>query len=281
MSTAMDADVTSPTNPLVKRLVRLRERRAREREGVLVVEGARELTRAVQAGWPLEMLASCAAFHSPDARAAEARLVAAANDHRRLAPAAFLRASLRQHPDGLLGLVRRPDLDVDALPWPDEACYLVIAGLEKPGNVGALIRSAAAAGVEAVFVTGAGTDLGNPNVVRASMGSLFALPVLALSDDDARAALRAHGVRVVTTSPDASLTFWDAELTGAVAVVVGPEHAGLDDAWRRAADVEVTVPMSGTTDSLNAATAGGLVLYEVLRQRRGRAPGRTPRRVAD
>jgi RNA methyltransferase, TrmH family len=86
MSTAMDVDVTSPTNPLVKRLVRLRERRAREREGVMVVEGARELTRAVQAGWPLEMLASCAAFHSPDARSAEARLVAAAREHRRLAP---------------------------------------------------------------------------------------------------------------------------------------------------------------------------------------------------
>ncbi len=266
----MADDVHSPTNPLVKRFVRLRARRPREREGLLVVEGARELTRAVQAGWSLALLASCPERFSPDAEAALALLQGAAGEHRRFGPAAFDRASLRQHPDGLLGLVRWREVDPESLPWPDTACYLVIAGLEKPGNVGALLRSAAAAGVDAVFVTGAGTDLGNPNVVRASMGSLFALPVLALADEHARALLGSHGVRVITTSPDASETFWDADLTGAVAVVIGPEHEGLDAAWRGAADLEVRVPMAGSVDSLNAATAGGLVLYEVLRQRRAR-----------
>jgi RNA methyltransferase, TrmH family len=271
MSTAMTGVVTSPTNPLVKRLVRLRERRAREREGVFVVEGARELTRAVGAGWSLDLLASCPERFSPDAATAAAGLVAAAAEHRRLGAAAFERASLRQHPDGLLGVVRARSVEPEALPWPEAACYLVIAGLEKPGNVGALLRSAAAAGVDGVFVTGAGTDLGNPNVVRASMGSLFALPVLTMSDDEARAALRSHGVRLVTTSPDAAETFWDADLGGTVAVVVGPEHEGLDASWRRAADVEVRIPMAGGVDSLNAATAGGLVLYEVLRQRRVRS----------
>jgi RNA methyltransferase, TrmH family len=264
----MAADVTSPTNALVKRLVRLRERRERDRSGAFVVEGARELGRAVGAGWGLELLASCPELFSPEATTVRAGLVAAAAEHRTLSPAAFERASLRQGPDGLLGIVAMRTLTPADVPWPPAATYLVIAGLEKPGNVGALLRTAAAAGVAAVFVTGEGTDLGNPNVVRASMGSLFSVPSLVLPDGAVRDALRAHGVRVVATSPGASTPYWDADLGGAVAIVVGPEHEGLDAAWRGAADLEVSVPMASSVDSLNAATAGALVLFEALRQRR-------------
>jgi RNA methyltransferase, TrmH family len=276
MSAAMDADVTSPANALVKRLVRLRERRARDRERVLVVEGARELDRAVQAGWPLELLVTCPERFSPDAAAVSPGLVAAAREHRRFAAPAFDRASVRQHPDGLLGLVARREVEPGSLAWRAGACYLVIAGLEKPGNVGALLRTAAAADVEAVWVTGRGTDLGNPNVVRASMGSLFALPVLVQDDEEARAALQAHGVTIVTTSPAATLSYWDADLSGTIVVVVGPEHEGLDVGWRQAADLEIAVPMAGRVDSLNAATAGGLVLYEAMRQRRLRSAASRP-----
>ncbi|MBA2665744.1 MAG: RNA methyltransferase [Trueperaceae bacterium] len=271
MSAAMAADVTSPTNALVKRLVKLRERRTREREGVFLVEGARELTRAVQAEWHLDVLATCPELHSPDATEAAGRLHEAARDTRRFGVQAFERASVRQNPDGLMGVVRMRRVALDDLPWPAGACYLVIAGLEKPGNVGALLRTASAAAVEAVFVTHAGTDLGNPNVVRASMGSLFSLPVLTLSDELLRAALEARGVRLVTTTPTARTTYWDADLSGTIAIVVGPEHEGLDAAWRDAADVEVGIPMAGAVDSLNAAASGALVLFEVVRRRRLRS----------
>lgn len=268
-----DDVVRSTSNALVKRLVRLRERRAREREGVVLVEGARELARAVGAGWPLELLAWCPEAYSEEAAAVADELTAHASSQRRFAPAAFARVSLRERPDGVLGLVRPPALGLEVLAERSDGLYLVVAGMEKPGNVGALLRSADAVGVDAVFVTGAGTDLGNPNVVRASMGSLFTQPVVAVAEEAAlRAALRSAGVRLVATSPGAERLFWTARLGGAVAVVVGPEHEGLDAAWLGAADEVVAIPMRGRADSLNAATAGALVLYEALRQRGAGGP---------
>lgn len=262
-----DEIIQSVGNALVKRLVRLRERRAREREGVVLVEGARELARAAAAGWPLELLVSCPESFSAEALDAAADLATRADVRRRFAPAAFAKVSMRERPDGLIGVVRAPRLALDDLPWPPDGLYLVIAGVEKPGNVGALLRSADAVGAAAVFVTGAGTDLGNPNVVRSSMGSLFTQAVLTVDDAALRAALRHRGVRLVATSPAAVRSFWSARLEGSVAVVVGPEHAGLDQAWLAAADEVVAIPMRGAADSLNAATAGALVLFEALRRR--------------
>ncbi|TVR85570.1 MAG: RNA methyltransferase [Trueperaceae bacterium] len=272
-----DEIIRSVGNALVKRLVRLRERREREREGVVLVEGARELVRASTAGWPLDLLVSCPESFSAEATGAAEGLAARAAERRRFAPAAFAKVSMRERPDGLLGVVRPPQLALDDLPWPRDGLYLVIAGVEKPGNVGALLRSADAVGVDAVFVTGGGTDLGNPNVVRSSMGSLFTQAVLAVDDEALRAALRHRGVRLVATSPAADRSYWSARLEGSVAVVVGPEHVGLDEPWLAAADEVVAIPMRGAADSLNAATAGALVLFEALRRRSGQGIAVTDR----
>jgi RNA methyltransferase, TrmH family len=269
----MEAEVIrSRSNPLVKRLVRLRERRAREAEGVLLVEGARELGRAVAAGRRPLLLAYCPEAYSSEASAVAGRVIAAAGERRRLGPEAFAKVSLRDRPDGLLGLVAATQPPLDALAWPPDALYLVMAGLEKPGNLGALLRSADAVGCDAVFVTGAGTDLGNPNVVRASMGSVFSRPVLQLDGAALRAELAGRGVRLVATSPDAARDYWSVPLTGSVAIVVGPEDEGLDAGWLAAADEVVAIPMRGAADSLNVATSGALVLFEALRQRILRGP---------
>jgi RNA methyltransferase, TrmH family len=273
----MNADhVSSPANAVVKRLVRLRERRSREREGVFVVEGARELTRAVDGGYELRLLASCPEALSPDAAAALPALRAAAREHRSFSTRAFAKASLRQNPDGLLGVLAARAFGLHDVPWHADACYLVVAGLEKPGNVGALLRTADAAGATAVFVTGAGTDLGNPNVVRASMGSLFTRPVVVVDDATLRAELGRRRVRLLATSPDAPTVLWDADLRPPVAVVVGPEHEGLAAAWLGGAELQLRVPMAGAADSLNVATAGALVLFEVVRQRRLRSGAARP-----
>lgn len=260
--------IESPSNPRVQRLVRLRERRARDAEGVALVEGAREVARAIAGGWPVAVVATCAALASPEARVLEPRLAQLGAERWTLSEAAFAKASVRRHPDGVLALVVPPRLALEDLPVRSDALYLVSDGLEKPGNLGALLRTADAADVDAVLVTGTGTDLLNPNVVRASMGSLFARPVLAVAPEAARAALRARGIQVVATTPAATLDLWDADLRGPVAIVVGTEHAGLDPDWLDAADVQVRVPMSGLADSLNVATTGALLLFEVRRQRR-------------
>jgi len=260
--------IDSPGNPLVKRLVRLRGRRARDAEGVALVEGAREVARALDGGWRPRLIATCAALASADALLHAARFDATGGERVELSAAAFAKVSLRQHPDGVVALFEPPDLGLGGLAWPRDGLYLVADGLEKPGNLGALLRTADAAGVDAVFVTGRGTDLHNPNVIRASMGSLFARPVVAVEPEELRAALRRHGVRLVVTSPHAERDLWDADLRGATAIVLGTEHEGLTPAWLDAADERVRVPMRGLADSLNVATAGALLLFEARRQRR-------------
>ncbi|WP_188960398.1 TrmH family RNA methyltransferase [Deinococcus aquiradiocola] len=258
--------VHSLQNPQVKRLVRLKSRRERDAEGVWLVEGARELSRAHEAGVQLRQLFVCPDLYSDEAREVAGALQDAAGNVTVLGRAPFEKASHRENPDGLLALAEpfRP-----ALPEPGEdTLVLLLMGLEKPGNLGALLRTADGVGVDAVLVVGDGTDLGNPGVIRASQGSVFSRPVAGLPEADALAWLRRHGFRLVACTPEASTVYWDAPLTGRVALCLGSEHDGLPAHWREQADVRVGIPMQGQADSLNVSVAGALVLYEALRQRR-------------
>jgi TrmH family RNA methyltransferase len=260
-------------NSLVKRLVRLRDRRARDAEGLALVEGAREVERAVQAGWPAELLVTCDAY--PSAAALDSAALSP-TDHVRFGRAPFEKVSLRQNPDGVIALCRPPQRTLSDIEWRPGGLYLILDGVEKPGNLGALLRSADAAGADAVFVSDPGTDLLNPNVIRASMGSLFALPVLSVDGERLRAALQKHQVRCVVATPHAELDVWDSHLSGAVAIVLGAEHSGVSDGYLLAADEQVRLPMAArAADSLNVATSGALMLFEALRQRRGGQPGTT------
>jgi RNA methyltransferase, TrmH family len=148
---------------------------------------------------------------------------------------------------------------------------LVLMGLEKPGNLGALLRTADGVGVDAVLVVG-DTDLGNPGVIRASQGSLFTQPVVALSEAGALGWLRQHGFTLLACTPEATQPYWDAPMTGRIALCLGSEHDGLPTTWREGADVQVSIPMRGQADSLNVSVAGALVLYEALRQRQAARP---------
>ncbi len=276
MTTVSAHRIESPKNPRVKELVRLHERRTRERSGRTLVEGARETRRALEAGIELETVYLVPQLLSDEGRALSDALAAAAVPRIELSESAFARASRRQGPDGVLGVARPPRRELDAVRLPEAALLLVAVGIEKPGNLGGLVRSADAAGVDAVLaVDGAGTDPWNPSVIRASMGSVFALPVLACDERQARAWLQRRGMRTVATSPAGEMDLWDAELTGPVAVVLGPEHAGLSPRWLETASARVRVPMRGASDSLNVGVTGALLLFEAVRQRR--ADEREPR----
>lgn len=266
--------IESLSHPLVKRLVRLRDRRARDTEGVALVEGVREVRRALEGGWVPTLLISCEALHSAGA-GTDLAVIRAFHETlpepilwRASSRDPFEKVSMRQNPDGMLGLFQPPSRTLADLSWPANGLYLVCDGLEKPGNLGALLRSADAAGADAVFVSGSGTDLLNPNVIRASMGSLFARPTLAVEGVELRAAFRAHGVRTLATSPQAERDLWTSDLRGALAIVLGREHEGLSPEWLAAADEQLRVPMaSRAADSLNVATTGALLLFEARRQR--------------
>jgi TrmH family RNA methyltransferase len=272
MALVSRARIESRTNPRVKALVRLHTRRARERDGRALVEGAREVERALAAGVRIETAYLAPALLGPAGRQAESALERADVDIVDLSDDAFAKLSRRQNPDGVAAVIQPPRRALDDLDLTDPPLLLVAVSTEKPGNLGSLVRSADAAGVDAVLaVGGAGTDPWNPSAIRASMGSVFALPVVACDDAEARAWLARKGVRLVAAAPAAERELWEEDLTGPVAIALGPEHEGLSPAWTEAAEARVRVPMRGAADSLNVGVTGALLLYEAVRQRRGPA----------
>ena len=261
--------ISSPGNRRVKSLVRLRTRRGRDRENVFLVEGVKEVDRAL--AWQHQMLT---VYWCPSLCAAEGaeelvEKVEESVEVVELSQPAFRKISYRGHPDGLLAVLRQPRLALSELRLGPCPLLLVVESMEKPGNLGAMLRTAEAAGVEAVVVADPATDIFNPNVVRASLGSLFTLPLAVATGGDASRWLREQGVKVVATSPSADRLCWNVDLRGAVAVVIGSERSGLSDRWLSGADRQVLIPMSGSVDSLNAGAAAAVLLFEARRQRCG------------
>ena len=266
--------VSSMQNAGVKRVVRLRRRRARDRERAFLIEGYRELLRAVEARLPLESVYHCQAFYLGSNE--PALLERASRDcGAELVPAddaVFAKLSYRDRPDGLLGVAPMPDWTIGRLQEPAaDPLYVVATAIEKPGNLGTLLRTADAVGAAALIACDPVTDLFNPNVVRASVGTLFTVPAAQAGAEATRRWLAARGVRTVVTTPAAERRYTDHDFAGAVAVVLGNEQFGLDEAWLRGADAAVSIPMLGRADSVNVAMAGAALLFEALRQRQAAA----------
>jgi TrmH family RNA methyltransferase len=275
--------IHSVQNPQIKRLVRLKNRRERDAERVWLIEGARELGRAQAGGVRLLQLFACPELFSPEATELWPALQGL--NPTLMSRPAFEKASHRENPDGLLALAEPPSPALPDTSGSRPMLVLVLMGLEKPGNLGALLRTADGVGVDAVLVvsseaggseaeagetdqtTPGETDLGNPGVIRASQGSVFTQPVISLPSGQALDWLRRSGFRLVACTPEAGTVYWDAPLTGRVALCLGSEHDGLPPLWREGADLRVSIPMGGRADSLNVSVAGALVLYEARRQR--------------
>lgn len=264
----MAETITSLHNPKVKQLVRLRDRRERDRTGTFLVEGYREILRGVEADLVVEEMYVCPQLFLGGN---EAALVEHARgrgaDVVELSEPVFRKVSYRDRPEGLLVVARQPDTSLHRLRLTGDGFVLVVCSIEKPGNLGTMLRTADAAGMTAVVVSDPTTDPFNPNVVRASLGTLFTVPLAVAGTVETLSALAGAGVRIVATTPSAATTLWDADLTGPVAVVVGSEQYGLPAAWLDAADVRVRIPMAGRADSLNAAVAAAVTVFEALRQR--------------
>lgn len=268
--------ITSTANPRVKGALRLRKRRERDHTGRFLVEGRRELSRALGAGVRVDEVLACRSLIGPDSAVLD-RAAAAGAEVVEVAESVFGRLSLREGPDGVLGVARTFATGLDDLDDTDTETgagrpvplVLVVAEVEKPGNLGAMLRTASAAGATAVVVADPVTDVFNPQVVRASQGALFGVP-LGVGDTPAAVAwLRRHGLRIYAAGPGATEPYWRLPLSGPSALVVGSEHRGLPEAWFAAADGRVVIPMpgSGGVDSLNAAAAAAVLLFDAARQR--------------
>jgi RNA methyltransferase, TrmH family len=261
--------VTSASNPRLKAVLALRRRRVREEEGLTVVDGFEELELALAAGVVPDTVLHCPELMlDADRQSAlleRARALGASTI--RCSRAAFEKVAYREGPDGFLAVVPVAGVALPDLVLPPDPLVLVCEGLEKPGNLGAVLRTAEAAGVAAVVAADPVTDWGNPNVVRSSKGTVFSVPVAAAGTQEVLDWLRGNGIRLVATTPDTDTAHTDVDYRGSVAVAVGTEKEGLTDVVLGAADERVRIPMVGRVNSLNAATAAAVVVYEAVRQR--------------
>jgi TrmH family RNA methyltransferase len=241
--------ITSVDNPRVKDVLRLRKSRERRASGLFLAEGPREVERALAAG-----LAVQATYLAPEL------LPAWPHPAEEVSARVLARMSYRAEPEGVLAVVEAPARTLPA----DATLVLVAVGIEKPGNLGAIARTADAAGADALRVADAQADPWNPNAIRSSTAAVFTLPVVEATRDE----IAALPLRRVAAVVGAGRRHTDVDLTLPTALLVGPETTGLDAAWQAVADEAVAIPMRGrTADSLNAATAAAILLYEAVRQR--------------
>ena len=260
--------ITSLQNPRIKNLVRLRNRRPRDQQKVFPVEGYRAISRALEQGVAIREL-----YFAPEwfLGTNEAELIATAEAAGarlfELSKPAFAKVAYRDRPEGLLALVDQWETRLEDLALGDPPFLLVVESIEKPGNLGTILRSADAAGVDAVIVCDPVTDLFNPNVVRSSTGVLFAVDLAIASAEEVIAWLRAGGNRIAATTPHTDRLYTEADLTGPVALAMGSEQYGLSQIWLDACDLPVRIPMAGQADSLNVAMATLVTLFEAVRQR--------------
>ncbi len=274
--------ISSLQNPRVKQLVKLRDRRPRDEAGVFLVEGYREIRRALEKGVKLtEIYFSREWFLGENEPALIAQAEAAGAQVLELTKETFAKVAYRERPDGLLAVAPQwkrtlADLNVaglaeagpgSATPATKAPLLLVVEAIEKPGNLGTILRSADAAGCDAVIVCDPVTDIFNPNVVRASTGVLFSVPLVVEESARVAAWLKEKQVRTVATTPAAEKLYSDADLRGPLAVVMGSEQYGLSEFWLKNADEPVRIPMAGQADSLNVAMATIITLFEAVRQR--------------
>lgn len=229
------------------------------------MEGAREVGRALEAG-----VRFSAVLVGDDASASQLELAAAVaasgTPSYRVGDAAFAKVSVRRSPAQILGIAHSPSFSLEDRVLPRNPLVLIADRIEKPGNLGAMIRTADGAGADAVIACDPATDLVNPNIIRASQGSVFASPAAAATTEAVKAWLVNQEIRTVAASSASSANLWETDLTGPLAIVIGSEHAGISEPWRDSP--VISIPMQGLNDSLNASVAAALLLYEARRQRR-------------
>jgi len=263
--------IASLANPRVKHVVRLRDRNHRDRHQQFIIEGYRELLRALESRYAVEELFICPDFFlGQNEDGLVALFQAAGTAIIETTPEVFRKMAYRDRPEGLLGVAPQRHCALARLVPGNKPLLLVAEAIEKPGNLGTILRSADATAADGLILCDQCTDLFNPNVVRASTGMLFSVPVAEATSEQALQWLKSLKVAVLAATPHADCGYTDVDMTVPLAIVIGAEQYGLSRQWLDHADIQVKIPMLGKADSLNVATATTLLLYEALRQRRSK-----------
>ena len=260
--------ITSLQNARIKNLVKLRNRRPRDRQSLFIAEGYRAIDRALESGVIPEEVYFC-----PECFLGENEIPLIESTREKgstlfeLSRPAFEKVAYRDRPEGILGVFKQWSYGLDNIPLSQIPFLLIVESIEKPGNLGTILRSADAAGVDAIICCDPITDLFNPNVVRSSTGVLFTMPAVMTSSEETIKWLSRQRIRSVATTPHARDLHTETDLTGPLAVVMGSEQFGLSKTWLDACSNQVRIPMAGQADSLNVAMATLKTLFEAVRQR--------------
>ena len=262
--------LTSPQNPKIKALLALQQKSSERRvQGLFVVEGLRELQHCIDAGLEIDTL-----FHCPNLLSTLPILPTSSISPRKNAPTIYEvtqplyeKIAYRGSTEGIVAIVKAKPLQLKDLLLKPDPLIIVLESVEKPGNLGAILRSADAARADAVIVCDPLTDLYNPNLIRSSIGAIFTVPCVACSSEECIAFLKEHGIQILTAQLQDSHFYYDTNMQRGTAIVMGTESTGLTDQWRTAADAHIRIPMLGQLDSLNVSVSAAILLYEAVRQR--------------
>lgn len=264
-----DNFISSLQNPRIKQIVHLRDRHEREKTGSFLIEGYREILRAADGNHPIETLFICPElFLGSNEETLIKRITGKGAQLFECSESVFRKISYRDRPDGLLAVAPQTHLKLQDLQLSKNPFLVVAEAIEKPGNLGTILRSSDAVGLDALIVCDRCTDIHNPNVVRASVGTLFTVPVVEASGQETLEWLKQNGISILAATPSAKMEFTEVDMTKPLAIAVGTEQLGLSKMWMENADIQVRIPMNGVADSLNVAMATTLLLYEALRQRK-------------
>ena len=287
--------ITSAQNPKLRNLLLLQEKsKARREQGLFVVEGVRELAHCLEAGYKLRTLFVCpeivglansgiggsaenyflcsSSKNQFSAEQQELAVISSAAEKSlvvEIPEQLYRKVAYRESTEGILAEVEYKALGLNDLQLPENPLIMVLESVEKPGNLGAVLRSADAAKADAVFICDPLTDLYNPNLIRASIGAVFTVPTVAVSSEEAIAFLQAHGIQILTAQLQDSSFYYDVDMKRGTALVMGTESSGLTPLWRKAATAHIRIPMLGRLDSLNVSVSAAILLFEAVRQRQG------------
>ena len=263
-----DLFISSTQNLRIKQVVKLRRRSYRDKQGLFIIEGCREIRLAINNQQMPVWLFFCEKFFQ---HASEHEIIVKCQELGceifKCSTHVFQKISYRARPEGVLAVALQVKTTFDNIKLSRHPLVIIAESIEKPGNLGTILRSADVAGVDAVIVCDQCTDIYNPNVIRASIGAIFAIPVIETSSVEALAWLRGYKIKILAATPHAQKEYTSADLRQGVGIVVGAEHAGLSNFWMSKADLQVKIPMRGQTDSLNVAATTTILLFEAVRQR--------------
>lgn len=258
--------ITSAQNPKIRTLLELQEKsKVRRKEGLFVVEGRRELLHCIEAGYEPYAVFFCPEIISEaDFEEVSSRCRCSFFE---IPQQLYDKVAYRGGTEGVIAELRCKDMNLEALKLKENPLVVVLEAVEKPGNLGAVLRSADASGVDAVIVCDPLTDMYNPNLIRSSIGAIFTVPVATATSEETISWLKAKGIKIYTAQLQDSEWYYDTDMKGGTAIVMGTEATGLTDCWRKAADTHIKIPMLGRLDSLNVSVSAAILMFEAVRQR--------------